>query len=195
MAAITGMGAILLASGPIACQSYIERIAQAMHAVRSGGDRPFGSRLGAACSGGTLSVQLRQNPVFAPCTMIIARSAVLLGICSTVWARVGGTSDQKAPFEQSTFVCSVKHPVRLSNVAAQWDCCLMRSSMASCPILGRPGLSASPWHLSEGVRHSTQARQAKLHMSLTAKHSMHEQPCTQQACIAGKHRQASDISA
>ena len=38
MAAITGAGAILLASGPIACQSYVERIAQAMHAVRSGGD-------------------------------------------------------------------------------------------------------------------------------------------------------------
>ena len=36
MAAITGMGAILLASGPIACQSYIERIAQAMNAVCSG---------------------------------------------------------------------------------------------------------------------------------------------------------------
>ena len=86
MAAITGMGAILLASGPIACQSYIERIAQAMHAVRSGGDRPSGSRLGAACSGWTLSVQLRQNPVFAPCTMSIVRSALLLGICSTDWA-------------------------------------------------------------------------------------------------------------
>ena len=48
MAAITGMGAILLASGPIACQSYIERIAQAVHAVRSGGGcLPAG--WGAAC--------------------------------------------------------------------------------------------------------------------------------------------------
>eukprot|EP00891_Asterochloris_glomerata_P009671 jgi/Astpho2/9671/e_gw1.00146.14.1_t len=37
MAAVTGMGAILLASGPIACQSYIERIAQAMNTVFTGG--------------------------------------------------------------------------------------------------------------------------------------------------------------
>ena len=67
MAAVTGMGAILLASGPLACQSYIERIAQAMNAVRSG-EKSSASRLGAACSGGRLSVQLRQSPPSPPAT-------------------------------------------------------------------------------------------------------------------------------
>lgn len=129
MAAVTGMGAILLASGPIACQSYTERIAQAMNTVRFGGDGLAGSSLGAACRDDNMNAPCNLGrTLFDPSAMSIVRSY------STLWA-TSRMSNQQAPFEQSGVSLLMQVSCSASQTTTpQWDGC--RLFCGSLPLTG-----------------------------------------------------------